>query len=66
MTPLARREDHNSEGMRHQEGPFSTKYGSIFLNHFYACINFGHKTIQYKINRRKNYMINGNDYGYPK
>jgi hypothetical protein len=41
-------------------------YENIFLGHFYACINFGHKSIHCEINARNNYMRNINDYGYPK
>jgi hypothetical protein len=41
-------------------------YESIFLGHCYACRNFGHKEIHFKINARNNSMRNINDYGYPK
>jgi hypothetical protein len=65
MTPPTGTKDYNLEGVRHQEGPFLLGM-RVFFGHYYACKNFGHKVIHYKINARNNYMRNTNDYGYPK
>ena len=45
---------------------FSTRYENIFLGHCYACRNFGHKAVHYKVYERNNYMRNINDYGHLK
>ena len=44
----------------------SIRYENIFLGHYYACRNFGHKEIHCKAYARHNYMRKINDYGYPK
>ena len=50
---------------RSRKSPF-IRYENIFVGHYYACINFGHKAIHCKYYARNNYMRNINDYGYPK
>jgi hypothetical protein len=50
---------------RPRKSPF-IGYENIFLGHYYACRNFGHKEFHYKSYTRNKYMRNINDYGYPK